>query len=67
MDPIERPDERVLGDFLGQGVITRQAVSQPINPVHVGIVQLSLRGGVTSSDSVDQLWLVHLSQLFLIG
>src|SRR5438132_9101244 len=57
--PIERADERVLGELTRQLVVSRQAVGQPVDTIHVGVVQRALRGAVPGPDFGYQFAFVH--------
>ncbi len=58
-DPIEGPDERVLRDVLRQRLVAGNPIGQPIDPVDVRLVQLTLGGGVPVPDPRDQGLCVH--------
>src|SRR3989454_2985788 len=57
--PIERADERVLGELTRQLVVSRQAVGQSVDTIHVGVVQRALRGAVPGPDFGYQFAFVH--------
>src|SRR3989454_2814765 len=57
--PIERAHERVLGELTRQLVVSRQAVGQSVDTIHVGVVQRALRGAVPGPDFGYQFAFVH--------
>ena len=57
--PLERADERVLGEFARQLVVSREPVGETVDAVHVGVVQRALRGAVPGPDSGNQFAFVH--------
>src|SRR5438046_6785463 len=50
---------RVLGELTRQLVVSRQAVGQPVDTIHVGVVQRALRGAVPGPDFGYQFAFVH--------
>src|SRR5574341_1830984 len=59
LDSLEGPDERFLREVLGEVVVAGQPVCQPVDAVHVRVVQLALGYGVPGPDLGDHLTLVH--------
>jgi hypothetical protein len=57
--PIERPDERLLRELLGEIVIPSQVVGKPVRVVYVRFVQLPFRRFIAAANSRDQSCFVH--------
>ncbi len=57
--PLERADERVLGEFARQLVVSREPVGEAVDAVHMGVVQRALGGAVPGPDSGYQFAFVH--------
>jgi hypothetical protein len=59
LQPVERPDERLLHPVLRPVEVSRHAIDQPEDPVHVRLVERPLRTRITRQDSADQFAVVH--------
>src|ERR1041384_1649837 len=58
-ESLERPDERLLGEFARQLVVSGHAVGQAIHAVDMRVVQSALGGGLPRAHAGDQLTFVH--------
>ena len=54
VQPAEGADERILREIARQVVAAREPERQPIDPVHVRLVQRSLSGRVAHARTGDQ-------------
>ena len=58
-DPRERADEGELSEVAGELVLAGEPVGEAVDTVHVDLVQLALRAGLTRDHPRDQLSFVH--------
>ena len=67
IDALVSADERFLSELLSLVVVTRHAVGEPVDSVHVVVVELPLCGCITSFRSSYQQFFVHGPSLHVDG
>ena len=55
LEPLERTDERLLGEISREVAVAGYPMHQPVDPVHVRVVQLPLGGTITAETTSDEL------------
>ena len=50
-ESVERPDERLLGEILREGIVAREPERQAVHPVYMRVVQRALCGAIPGADA----------------
>src|SRR5213595_1764875 len=50
-EPVERANERFLGEILREGIIAREPESQAVHPVHMRVIERALCFAIPGADA----------------
>jgi len=53
--PVERPNERFLGEILREGIIAREPEGQAVYAVHVRVIERALCSAIPGADAGNKL------------
>ena len=54
-EPVERANERFLGEILREGIVAREPESQAVHAVHMRVIQRALCGAIPGADAGNEL------------